>query len=62
MFLINYNCINIFMVGFHGNMICEMKEKSYATSCYMVAMDNFYSLEFFFIILVKFAKKSMVND
>ena len=47
MFLINYNCINIFMVGFHGNMICEMKEKSYATSCYMVAMTIFTVLNFF---------------
>ena len=29
------------MVGFYGNIICQMKEKLYATSCYMVAMDFF---------------------
>ena len=39
--------IHIFMVGFHGNKIYQMKRKLYATSWYMVAMDFLTALNFF---------------
>ena len=39
--------IHIFMVGFHGNKIYQMKIKLYATSWYMVAMDFLTALNFF---------------